>query len=70
MRAQTMKRYNPTFIPINLIQYLKTGAPIEETERKLLEHVEEGKEHESMASTAADSDDEEEQVPEDGVYLG
>lgn len=42
VRAQALSKYNPTFVPVNLIQYMSTGVPAQQIEQKVVDHVQEG----------------------------
>ena len=69
-RALIEKRYNPTYIPINVIQYMRAGGCPIKLDQRVADHVLEQKEMMSTASTYAESDDESEEDPQDGVFLG
>lgn len=74
VRAQTEKRYNPNFIPINLMQYRTIGGCPRNLDQRVIEHVAEEKEDDDQMTAASirefDSDEETDEEPEAGLFLG
>lgn len=73
IRAQVEKRYCPTFIPINLMQYRSIGGCPSKLEQRVLEQVEEEKEEdlETIASTQGFMEEEDsEDERSGGKFLG
>jgi len=72
VRAQALERYNPTFMPINLIQYMSAGGCLVEVDRRVVEQVKEDRDDLVSVSTFDCGAEEEtdEEGDENKAYLG
>ena len=68
-RAQVEKRYNPTFIPINLMQYRSIGGCPNKLDQRVVEYAKEEKDDELM-TTASIRGDERDDDSDDGSLDG
>lgn len=65
VRAQTERRYNPGFIPINLMQYRAIGGCPNKINQRVLDYVVEEKEDDQMTTDLSEYDETDDETVED-----
>lgn len=73
IRAQVEKRYNPTFIPVNVMQYRSIGGCPIKLDQRIVEQVEEARQEDQLTAASTQGETEAEDSEDertDGQFLG